>query len=88
MLLLIFDCNCANRTNFHLLPGEEVGLRGVGGGGLEGLGGRVGFPASEGDPLLFSVVLVLGEDLCSTPSTDGELSRLGLSGNKMVAEVG
>lgn len=63
--------------------GEEVGLWGVGGGGLEGLGGRRGLNPpddTEGDPVLFVVLRPLGEDLCSTPSTAGELSRLRLTG--------
>ena len=59
-------------------PGEEVGLRGVGGGGLDGLGGRRGLDDTEGDPVLFADFRPLGEDLCSTPSTAGELSRLRL----------
>ncbi len=60
-------------------PGEEVGLRGVGGGGLDGLGGRRGLGPpddTEGDPVLLTDLRPLGEDLCSTPSTAGELSRL------------
>lgn len=59
------------------LPGEELGLRGVGGGGLDGLGGRRGLldpDDTEGEPDL----RLLGEDLCSRLSTAGELSRLCL----------
>lgn len=60
------------------LPGEELGLRGVGGGGLDGLGGRRGLEGpddTEGEADLRP----LGEDLCcSRPSTAGELSRLCL----------
>lgn len=58
-----------------------MGLRGVGGGGLEGLGGLRGFedPDDTGVELVpFTDLRPLGEDLCSTPSTAGELSRLGL----------
>lgn len=65
----------------NVWPGEEVGLRGVGGGGLEGLGGRRGLEPpddTEGDPVLFADLRPLGEDLCSTLSTAGELSRLRL----------
>lgn len=61
------------------LPGEELGLRGVGGGGLDGLGGRRGLAGpddTEGEPDLRP----LGEDLCSVPSTAGELSLLCLRG--------
>lgn len=61
--------------------GEEVGLRGVGGGGLDGLGGRTGLSPVEdtdGDPVLFTDLRPLGEDLCSMLSTAGELSRLCL----------
>ena len=58
-----------------------MGLRGVGGGGLEGLGGRTGFEPpvdTKGDPVLLTDIRPLGDDLCSTPSTAGELSRLCL----------
>lgn len=55
-----------------------MGLRGVGGGGLDGLGGRRGLDDTEGDPVLFVDFRPLGEDLCSTQSTAGELSRLRL----------
>lgn len=61
--------------------GEEVGLRGVGGGGLEGLGGRRGREPpddTEGDPVLFTDLWPPGEGRCSTPSTAGELSLLRL----------
>lgn len=61
--------------------GEEVGLRGVGGGGLEGLGGRKGrvpLDDTEGDPVLFTDLRPLGEDRCSMLSTAGELSLLRL----------
>lgn len=61
--------------------GEEVGLRGVGGGGLEGLGGRRGLKLpedTEGEPVPFADLRPLGEDLCSTLSTAGELSLLRL----------
>lgn len=62
-------------------PGEDVGLRGVGGGGLEGLGGLRGFEDpddTDGEFVLFADLRPLGEDLCSTPSTAGEVSRLWL----------
>lgn len=58
-----------------------MGLRGVGGGGLDGLGGRTGLSPVEdtdGDPVLFTDLRPLGEDLCSMLSTAGELSRLCL----------
>lgn len=58
-----------------------MGLRGVGGGGLEGLGGLRGFEGpddTDGEFVLFTDLRPLGEDLCSTPSTAGELSRLCL----------
>lgn len=63
------------------LPGEELGRRGVGGGGLDGLGGRRGLEGpddTEGEPELVPDLRPLGEDLCSMPSTAGELSRLRL----------
>lgn len=56
-----------------------MGLRGVGGGGLDGLGGRRGLAGpddTEGEPDLRP----LGEDLCSVQSTAGELSLLCLRG--------
>lgn len=65
-------------------PGEEVGLRGVGGGGREGLGGRRGLPLEPpadraGDPVPFTATArPVGEALCSKPSTEGELSLLRL----------
>lgn len=65
-------------------PGEEVGLRGVGGGGREGLGGRRGFPLEPpadraGDPVPFTATArPVGEALCSKPSTEGEPSLLRL----------
>lgn len=59
-------------------PGEEPGLRGIGGGGLDGLAGRTGLATPEGDPLLFPVLWTLGEEFCPTQSTAGELSRLCL----------
>ena len=60
-----------------------MGLRGVGGGGLEGLGGLRGLALpedTEGDPVLLADLRPLGEERCSTatPSTAGELSRLRL----------
>lgn len=58
--------------------GDDVGLRGVGGGGLEGLGGLSGLALGDGEPVLLVSLLFPGEDLCSTPSTAGELSRLRL----------
>lgn len=73
----------------NVWPGEEVGLRGVGGGGLEGLGGRRGLEApddTEGEPVPFADLRPLGEDLCSTPSTAGELSRLRLWGGSVDGE--
>lgn len=60
--------------------GEELGLRGVGGGGLEGRGGRRGLEPPEGDPVPFTATRrVPGDDRCSTPSTTGELSLLCLT---------
>lgn len=69
--------------------GEEVGLRGVGGGGREGLGGRRGLPLEPpadraGDPLQDPVPFTVtaqpfGEALCSKPSTEGEPSLLRLT---------
>lgn len=58
-----------------------MGLRGVGGGGLEGRGGRRGrvtLDDTDGDPVLFTDLRPLGEDRCSVLSTAGELSLLCL----------
>lgn len=66
-----------------------MGLRGVGGGGLEGLGGRVGFwlpDDTKGDPVLLIDLRPLGEDLCSRSSRAGELSRLRLTGARINVE--
>lgn len=76
---LWFGPGAAKRSTLQRLPGEELGLRGVGGGGLDGLGGRRGLAGpddTEGEPDLRP----LGEDLCSVPSTAGELSLLCLRG--------
>lgn len=76
---LVQDHNTASDHISVRLPGEELGLRGVGGGGLDGLGGRSGLAGpddTDGEPDL----RLLGEDLCSVPSTAGELSLLCLRG--------
>lgn len=61
--------------------GDEVGLRGVGGGGLEGRGGlrgRVPPADTDGELLLGAGLRLLGEERCSMLSTAGELSLLRL----------
>lgn len=60
-------------------PGEDAGLRGVGGGGREGLGGREArvLPAdSEGEPVPLAIRRPLG--MSSRLSMEGEVSLLVL----------
>ena len=70
-----------------LSPGEEAGLRGVGGGGLEGLGGRRGREPSditegEGEePVPLTVCRAFGDERYSSSSSAGEPSLLRLNRN-------
>lgn len=62
------------------LLGEAAGFRGVGGGGLAGLGGREEVEPSadgEGEPLSLTV-RPLGTMTQSSESLDGDVSRLDL----------
>lgn len=64
------------------LPGEAVGLRGVGGGGRAGLGGREALELpgdGAGDPVPLTV-WPLGTMTHSSESLEGDVSLLDLGG--------